>query len=362
MRERLSNIYFMKGINITGLLIAGIILVLLLSFCKADDPPEPPTTYPQLFINEIMPDNESVLEDDQGEHDDWIEIYNSNDEAVNIAGWYISDDARNLQLFSFAYSDPASTTIPAKDFLILWADEQPGQGALHLNFRLSSTGESIYLSANGSNVVHQVSYGPDGNAASPGTDRSAGLETDGGSNWKTFITSTPGYSNEGGAVQANIFINEFMAGNDFFIGDESGEYDDWIELYNSGSAALDIGGWYITDDSLVVNKWQFPDSIPEQTTISPGGFLLLWADEQPEQGVLHVGIKLNVDGEMIGISPDGLTFSQLLSFGPGTAIAAPSTNQSAGRSEDGGPDWMVFQPGTVSPPTPGMPNGSAGGL
>ena len=345
-----------------GFLIIGILLVLLLSFCSDDDAPEPSASAPQLYINEVMPDNESMLEDDHGEHDDWIEIYNPNDEDVNIAGWYISDDPQNLPQFRFSFADASSTTIPAKGFLILWADEQPGQGALHLNFRLSSSGEGVYLSADSGTIVHHVSYGTEGDVESPGTDRSAGLETDGGTNWKIFIIPTPGFSNQPGSGQPEIFINEFMAGNDSFIADDFGEYDDWIELYNAGSVAVDIGGWYITDDSLVVNKWQIPDSLPEKTTIAPGGFLLLWSDEQPEQGMLHVGIRLNVEGEMIGISPDGHYFSQLISYGPGTAIEAPPTDYSAGRSADGGPEWMIFQPVTALPPTPGMPNGSAGGL
>lgn len=351
----------MNGIKHTAFFLCGALMLLLLSFCNDDDTPEPPAVAQQLYINEVMPDNESVLEDDHGEYDDWIEIYNPNEKSVDLAGWYISDDQNNLRQFRFSFANAASTTIPAKGFLILWADEQPGQGALHLNFRLSSSGESVYLSADGSTLIHSVSYGTDGDVESPGTDQSAGLEPDGGTAWKIFTNPTPGSSNQSGSDGPEIFINEFMAGNDSFIADEFGEYDDWIELYNAGSEAVDIGGWYITDDSLAFSKWQIPDSLPEETTILPGGFLLLWADEQPEQGVLHIGIKLNVDGETIGISPDGLQFSQLITYGDDMDIEAPPPDHSAGRVSDGNPDWMIFQPGDVMPPTPGTSNNTKNG-
>lgn len=352
----------MNSFSKPGFWLIGILVIMMLSFCSKDNQPDPPADYPQLYINETMPDNESVLEDDHGEHDDWIEIYNPNDEPVDMAGWYISDDIRNYTQFRFPFANASATTIPEKGFLILWADEQPGQGALHLNFRLSSSGEGIYLSANGNNIIHHVTYGPDADVESPGTDRSAGLEMDGGIAWKIFTAPTPGYSNQAGSgQQPEVYVNEFMAGNDSFFADEFGEYDDWIELYNPKTVAVNIGGWYITDDSLALNKWQIPDSLPEQTTISPGGFMLLWADEQPEQGVLHTGIKLNVEGETIGLSADGLKYSQLIRYGLDAELEAPPPDHSSGRSPDGGPEWTIFQPGTVLPPTPGMPNGSAGG-
>ncbi|MDP8203857.1 MAG: hypothetical protein P9L95_04940, partial [Candidatus Tenebribacter mawsonii] len=47
---------------------------------------------------------------------------------------------------------------------------------------------------------------------------------------------------------ANLVINEFLASNDFGAVDENGDHDDWIEIYNAGDEAIDIGGMYITDN------------------------------------------------------------------------------------------------------------------
>ena len=76
------------------------------------------------------------------------------------------------------------------------------------------------------------------------------------------------------------------------------------------------------------------------------GALVLWADKQPEQGVLHVNIKLSSGGEQIGLTdPNGTTVIDSLTFGPQT------TDVSYGRLPDGSDNWQFFQN-----PTPGAPN------
>ncbi len=50
------------------------------------------------------------------------------------------------------------------------------------------------------------------------------------------------------AQAQDLYVNEFLASNDSCYADEHGDYDDWIEIYNAGSAAVDIGGMFITDD------------------------------------------------------------------------------------------------------------------
>ncbi len=137
----------------------------------------------------------------------------------------------------------------------------------------------------------------------------------------------------------NLFINEFMASNDTAVADEFGEYDDWIEIYNANDFEVNIGGMYITDDLTDPFAYQIADSVPEQTTIPAHGFLLLWADKQPEQGVLHVGIKLSSKGEQVGLVEmfqGNPHFIDSLTFGEQT------TDISYGRKDDGGDEWVYF--------------------
>ena len=149
-------------------------------------------------------------------------------------------------------------------------------------------------------------------------------------------------------VFKGLRINEILALNDQTIFDENGEYDDWIELFNDSQEAIDIGGMYVTDDLKRPDMWQIPASFPDSTTIQPGEFLLLWADKDPEQGVLHLNIKLSGDGEQIGLArktDSGFVFVDTLIFGSQTA------DVSYGRFPDGGDSFKFF---TV--PSPGYNN------
>jgi hypothetical protein len=144
-----------------------------------------------------------------------------------------------------------------------------------------------------------------------------------------------------------ICINEFLAANSNNIADENGDHDDWIEIYNYGSTPVDIGGMYFTDDLENLQKSMMPQGFPEFTTIPPGGFLILWADKEQEQGILHLDdVKLSGDGEDIGLTDvDGTTLIDSYTFG------AQTTDVSEGRMPDGGDTWQNFDT-----PTPGAPN------
>jgi hypothetical protein len=103
---------------------------------------------PQLFINEFMAFNVTCCPDVQmgvNEFDDWIEIYNAGDTPVDVGGMYLSDSLATPFKFLIAKTNSASTTIPAKGYLVIHADEQGSQGILHANFKLNQSGEELGL-------------------------------------------------------------------------------------------------------------------------------------------------------------------------------------------------------------------------
>lgn len=106
-----------------------------------------------VVINEIMAVNTQTAYDSNGESDDWIELYNKTNHAIDVSGLYLTDDIFNLMNWQI----PAGTKINANDVLIIWADNDANQFGLHTNFKLSSTGESIILS-NGSTIFDGVDY------------------------------------------------------------------------------------------------------------------------------------------------------------------------------------------------------------
>ena len=112
-----------------------------------------------VVINEFMADNATTIADPQGDYDDWIELRNITDQAVDLGGCYLSDNPDNPRKWQF----PAGTTIPADGYLLVWADEDgiatPG---LHANFKLSKSGESVLLvdaDAHMNMLLDTVTYG-----------------------------------------------------------------------------------------------------------------------------------------------------------------------------------------------------------
>jgi len=142
-----------------------------------------------------------------------------------------------------------------------------------------------------------------------------------------------------------LTINEFMADNGSTIADEAGDYDDWIEIYNTSSTlAWDLGGMYLTDDLGEPTKWRFPDD----TLIPPGGTLLLWADGEEDEGPLHTNLSLSGGGGQIGLFDRGVFSNATISV---LAYPAQATDVSYGRMPDGSETWQFL---TV--PTPGWRN------
>lgn len=101
-------------------------------------------------------------------------------------------------------------------------------------------------------------------------------------NVRSISFYTPGTSNSVAAPMPEfppIWLNEVQPENVSGPTDNFGERDPWIEIYNSGTNFMDVSGWYLTDDYNNLTKWAFPDG----TVIQPLSFLVVWADNQPEQ-------------------------------------------------------------------------------
>jgi hypothetical protein len=145
-----------------------------------------------------------------------------------------------------------------------------------------------------------------------------------------------------------LVINEFMAFNTSCCPDNASgtnEFDDWIEIYNKGSVAVDLGGMYLSDSKSDPFKSKIPTDNPTLTTIPAGGYLIIWADNSTEQGPLHLNFGLSNAGEDVGLFYiDGRTID-VYTFG------AQSANTSVGRTTDGAATWKSF-----STPTPGSKN------
>ena len=306
--------------------------------------------FPPVWINEVQPNNLTGPTDASGRHEPWIELYNAGDTAVDLAAFYLTDTYTNLTRWQF----PAGTVIGPRQFLRVWADAEPDQsapGAPHTNFRLApDTGSVALVRSQGSPaqpaVMDYLDY------VLLAADRSYGSYPDGEPRKRRpFHRVTPGAPNDPAMPAIQVTINEFMAVNTTIPDPADGDFDDWFELYNAASAPVDLSGYFLTDDLTNPTKYQ----VPPGTIIPPGGFLLVWADEEGNQtqpgGPLHANFKLSQNGEELGLfAPDG-SLVDGFSFGPQTP------NLSQGRYPDGGPLPLL----TLDQPSPGEPNFLAGG-
>lgn len=137
----------------------------------------------------------------------------------------------------------------------------------------------------------------------------------------------------------DLILNEVMAGNDSTIADGNGDFDDWIEIVNTGSTPMELSSFRLTDDMAYPERFAFPD-----TVLQPGEYLLLWADGEPEQGPLHAGFKLDGDGEELYLMQDWVIVDQL-------TFPDLDDDDSWGRFPDLTGNWSL-----QAYPTPGAPN------
>ncbi len=94
-----------------------------------------------VVINEIMAANQSTVQDENTQYEDWIELYNTTENTVDLSGFFLTDDLQNLEKWAI----PDGTTIAGKGYKIIWADEDGSDGPFHCNFKLSASGESLAL-------------------------------------------------------------------------------------------------------------------------------------------------------------------------------------------------------------------------
>lgn len=107
----------------------------------------------------------------------------------------------------------------------------------------------------------------------------------------------------------DVVINEIMSINSSTVADQNGEFDDWIELFNLSANNIDVSGYYLSDKSSNLLKWQ----IPSGTTISGNGYLIIWADKDSTQIGLHSNFKLSSDGEVVILSKsDGIILDEIV--------------------------------------------------
>lgn len=134
-------------------------------------------------INEFMASNGDTIEDQYGEDSDWIELYNTSEEDVNLKGLCLSDGKKNLEKFVFP-----DYVMPAGSYLLIFASgkEEVGETEIHVPFKLSASGEKVVLSYQGV-ILDSISFDQQ--------EKDVSMARVDERNWRYTALPTPGAEN-----------------------------------------------------------------------------------------------------------------------------------------------------------------------
>jgi hypothetical protein len=213
-----------------------------------------------------------VLAHAHAEAPDWIELHNTTDEAINIGGWFLSDDTNDVTKYEIA----DNTIIAADGYLVFYQDQHfgnPAAAGCHRAFALSENGEQVYLSSAQDGVLTGYQEVEDFGASATGIafGRYYKESTD-NFNFLPMSENTPGSANAYPLV-GPIVINEVM-----YNPGSGNQNEEYIELYNITAQPVTLYD-YVTGE-----PWKFTDGIEytfpssPTVTIPAGGYLLVVKD------------------------------------------------------------------------------------
>jgi spore coat protein CotH len=132
----------------------------------------------------------------------------------------------------------------------------------------------------------------------------------------------------------DLVLNEICALNESIATDGNGNYDDWIELFNTTQFPISTANLYLTDTIANLDKWELPNAI-----IEPNGYMVIWADEEGSEGDDHANFQLSSTfGEILILSYENQGIIDSVSFGVQVADA------SYGRLPNGTGPWVAMEP------------------
>jgi len=310
---------------------------LLSGGCLKDNVDDPAPAGGGWVLNELLASNGGSVQDEQGEADDWVELFNPTDQPLPLDGLALTDDPGDPDKHVITGTD---SLVPPGGFVVVWCDDATPPGPFHAPFKLSADGETLQLRDGAGHLLDELDFGPQQQ------DQSLGRVPDGGDTWQILERVSAGAPNQADSlpVEGRLVVNEILASNDACCVDENGEYDDWFELYNDGDGPINLAGIYLSDDAAEPLKHRIP--LDAGLALAPGAFAVVWCDNQPAQGPLHAAFALSGSGEEVVVTAaDGETLLDSVTF------PAQVTDRSLGRLPDGGSTWQTF-----AAPTPGATN------
>ena len=264
--------------RLTSLILAVMMLTAPLVACKSTnsvgrDVNETPSPAMRIVINELMADNSAFV---MGCTDDWIELYNDEDEEALLNGYYLSKNEDGSDPFTLD-----ERTIPSKGYLTVRLTEDSA-------FRLSKDGDTVYLFC-ATGLIDTLAY-----------DSTIGEKSF--SHEGLCATPTPGYPNTAAGAEEyasstplpGVRINEVVPSNEKFL-PVGEDFYDLVEIYNGSGAAVNLADYWLSDKRSEPKRCHLPD-----ITLPDGGYYVIYCSGLEEEG--HAPFKISSLGETIYLS------------------------------------------------------------
>ena len=291
----------------------------------------------KLYITEIMTKNTYTIKDDNDMYSDYIEIYNGYGKDINLEGFHLSDSEFETGKWTFG-----DIIIKSNSYLVVYATGKDKcdkeKSICHTNFKLSSKGETITLSDKNGNIVNKFTYPNVSNDTAYG-----------------YINGSYNYLNEPSPGKENkeklkyikisnsdLYINEYMSSNKRSVYDTSGNYNDFVELYNNSKSDLDLKNIYLSDKEDNLMKYKIPNM-----TLKKNEYLLIMLSDKSKvvDNLIYANFKLGEDDEYLILSNGKDIIDKV-------KLVKLIDNVSFGRKND---EWLYF-----TKPTPGEENSTHG--
>jgi hypothetical protein len=279
-----------------------------------------------VVLNEILAANQASTPV-TGRFPDYVELYNTSNTTVALAGATLNDDSAATPAFTF----PSGLSLAPGARLVVWCDRTPGLPAPQALIGIGSTGDLLTLTSPTGTVWDSLAFG----LQIP--DLSLSRHPDGTGPWQLGLP-TPNAPNQTQPLTSPslLRLNEWMG--------SPASGDDWIELFNGDSLPVPLAGLVFTDRNVVppANR-----PVPALSFIAPHGFIQFFASDLDQPDADHLDFRLSADGETLTLfNSDRTTVLDRVTYGP------QDPNTSGGRLPDGGDILIEFPVGQDSPGAP----------
>lgn len=261
--------------------------------------PVPEAVYLPLSINEVMPSNKATLADGN-QFPDWVELYNYGSEPLSLAGLCLCCDGERWAL--------PDETLDAGACLLIYCDGS-GSDAHHASFTIEKDGASLSLETAEGSLIERFD--------SPAAEADYSYYRDGEGQTVSTAFPTPGFDNSragylawqaeraSGALQ----IYEVMVYNEWYLA-QGGSHYDWVELKNVSGAALELGGYYLSDSGSDRTRFALP-----ARTLEPGEiFVVYCTGDEAKAGGSFAPFALSAQRDQLYLSASDGTLVDYVSL------------------------------------------------